>query len=241
MSFANVYEDTERAESYAALEFPGTYYLAYRDLPAIIAKHVTGSEALDFGCGTGRSTRFLRDLGFAASGVDISSSMIEMATSLDPSGTYLRIDDGDFSAFEPGSLDLVLSVFTFDNIPDVPKRCELSRSLRDLLNDKGRIVLLDSTPEIYMNEWASFTTKDFAENRRAKSGEKVRIVMTDVADQRPVEDLLWFHEDYLHLFAASGLDLVADYTPLGHKDEPYEWRSETSTPPWIIYVLGKKA
>ena len=241
MSFVNVYEDTERVKSYAGLEFPGTYYLAYRDLPAIISEHVVGRKAVDFGCGTGRSTRFLKSLGFAASGVDISGSMIRMAKRLDPSGTYLRIDSGDFSAFEPGSLDLVLSVFTFDNVPDVPKRCELLRGLRDLLNNKGRMVLLDSTPEIYTNEWASFTTKDFPENRRAKSGEKVRIVMTDVADRRPVEDVLWFHKDYSHLFAVSELDLVADYAPLGYEDEPYEWRSEVSIPPWIIYVLEKKA
>ena len=51
VSFSNVYDDTERAKAYAALEFPGTYYLAYRDLPAIIsqyvAQHVSGREALD--------------------------------------------------------------------------------------------------------------------------------------------------------------------------------------------------
>ena len=62
--FSNVYEDRDRAASYAKLAFPGTYHLAYRDLPAIIAQHVPGGRALDFGCGTGRSTRFVRDLGF---------------------------------------------------------------------------------------------------------------------------------------------------------------------------------
>jgi hypothetical protein len=29
----NTYEDTMRASAYAELEFPGTYYLAYRDFP----------------------------------------------------------------------------------------------------------------------------------------------------------------------------------------------------------------
>ncbi len=72
IKFSNVYEDKARAEAYAKLEFPGTYYLAYRDLPAIIDEHVRGREALDFGCGTGRSTRFLRRLGFGAVGVDIA-------------------------------------------------------------------------------------------------------------------------------------------------------------------------
>ena len=33
-TFGNVYEDEERARAYATLQFPGTYYLAFRDLPA---------------------------------------------------------------------------------------------------------------------------------------------------------------------------------------------------------------
>ena len=83
------------------------------------------------------------------------------------------------------------------------KRRELLRGLRRLLKSQGRIILLGSTPDIYMHEWASFTTKDFPENRRAASGDAVRIVMKDVADARPVVDLIWFHQDYLNLFAAA--------------------------------------
>ena len=235
--FANVYDDAERARAYAALEFPGTYYLAYRDLPAIIAQHVKGNYVLDFGCGAGRSTRFLKNLGFDAVGIDISASMIDLASRADPDGTYRLVHDGDFSGFEPGSFDLIFSAFAFDNIPHVAKRSELLRGLRQLLKDSGRIILLGSTPEIYQHEWASFTTKDFPENRNAKSGEPVRIVMKDVTDARPVIDIVWSHEDYLKLFAASGLDLIAPYLPLGRGDEPFGWVSEKSIAPWIIYVL----
>lgn len=240
MSFSNVYDDAVRAEAYASLEFPGTYYLAYRDLPSIIAKHVIGRNALDFGCGAGRSTRFLKKLGFNAIGIDISSSMIEGAVKIDPEGSYQLVGDGDFTAFAPGQFNLILSAFAFDNIPDIAKRCELLRALSRLLKNDGRIILLGSTPEIYRHEWSSFTTKDFPENRQAKSGMPVSIVMKDVADARPVVDIVWFHEDYLKLFAASEVDLLAHYTPLGRADEPYAWLSETSIAPWIIYVLGRK-
>lgn len=68
--FANVYDDDARAEAYDGLEFPGTYYLAYRDLPGIFARHANGRKALDFGCGTGRSTRFLRRCGFDVTGLE---------------------------------------------------------------------------------------------------------------------------------------------------------------------------
>lgn len=235
-----MYDDTKRAEAYATLEFPGSYYLAFRDLPAIIARHVTGHQALDFGCGTGRSTRFLKKLGFDAIGIDISASMVQLAGNADPSGTYRLVDDGDLSPVESGGFDLILSAFAFDNIPDVAKRCKLLRGLRDLLNREGRIILLGSTPEIYTHEWASFTTRDFPENRRAKSGETVRIVMKDVEDSRPVVDLVWFHQDYLNLFAASAVDMVAHVTPLGYTDDPVEWLTETSIAPWVIYVLRKR-
>jgi SAM-dependent methyltransferase len=240
MSFFNVYDDTQRAKAYSTLEFPGTYYLAYRDLPGIIAKHIKGRVALDFGCGAGRSTRFLKRLGFEAIGIDISSSMIDLAQNADPSGIYRLIDDGDFSSFQPGHFDLVLAAFTFDNIPGVGKRRELLGGLRDLLNSAGHIIILGSTPEIYTHEWASFTTKDFPENHNAQSGDPVKIVMKDVADQRPVVDLLWLHADYLHLFATCEIDLVLHHTPLGREDEPYDWLNETSIAPWVIYVLRKK-
>ncbi len=239
MPFSNVYADTRRAEAYATLEFPGTYYLAYRDLPAIIAQHVQGRAALDFGCGAGRSTRFLKRLGFDAIGIDIASSMIDLARSADPGGTYQLVEEGDFSTFAPGRFDLVFSAFAFDNIPGVAKRQDLMRGLRRLLNDEGRVILLGSTPEIYVHEWASFTTRDFPENRSARSGETVRIVMKDVADRRPVVDVVWFPSDYLDLFAACELGLAAQSTPLGRQGEPYDWITENSIAPWVIYVLKK--
>ena len=238
--FSNVYDDDARAIAYASLQYPGTYFLAYRDLPGIIADHVSGREALDFGCGAGRSTRFLKQLGFHTIGVDISASMIRLARSSDPDGTYHQVADGDLGALRGARFDLVLSAFAFDNIPGVEKRRDLLAALRRLLAPGGRIVLLGSTPDIYLHEWASFTTRDFPENRAAKSGERVRIIMKDVADQRPIVDLIWFHEDYVALFAAAELQLVAQYTPLGRRDDGREWISETTIAPWVIYVLGER-
>jgi SAM-dependent methyltransferase len=237
MKFSNVYEDDCRAGAYAKLEFPGTYYLAYRDLPRIISEHVRGKSAVDFGCGAGRSTRFLKKHGFDAVGVDVSGEMIQKAKELDPAGEYHLVPDGDLSRLRKGFYDLVLSVFTFDNIEDPRNRVGLLKQIRELLNGDGRAILLDSTPEIYSNEWASFTTKEFPENRNAKSGERVRIVMTDVEDRRPVEDIIWFEKDYMDLFEEAGAELAASYKPLAKEDEPYAWVNETKIAPWVIYVL----
>lgn len=238
-AFENVYDDAERAAAYAGLDYPGTYYLAFRDLPEIIAAHVTGRHALDFGCGAGRSTRFLKGLGFEATGVDISENMVRRARELDPAGTYALLPAGEIDGVPRGSVDLVLCAFTFDNIPDAEKRRAILRDLQQLLASRGRIILVASRPEIYWHEWASFTTQAFPENRLAGSGEVVRIVMKDVPDARPVLDVIWRHEDYLEQFAAAGLELLAMETPLGREDEPHAWLSELSVAPWAIYVLGR--
>jgi SAM-dependent methyltransferase len=238
VSFSNVYADEERAEAYAKLEFPGTYFLAFRDVPSIFAQHVRGNRALDFGCGTGRSTRFLKQLGFDATGIDISATMIERALEADPAGTYLRVENADFAPVESQRFDLIFSAFPFDNIPGRENRVRLLSGLRALLTEHGRLVLLGSTPEIYMHEWTSFTTKEFPENRSAKSGETVRIVMKDVEDRRPVLDLVWFHDDYVEQFHAAGLHMLDQRLPLGRPEEPYAWISETTIAPWVIYVLS---
>jgi SAM-dependent methyltransferase len=236
--FSNVYDDRARAQAYASLEFPGTYYLAYRDLPAIIGEHVGGGKAVDFGCGAGRSTRFLRELGFDAVGVDISEHMLALARKRDPEGEYRHVLDGDLGGIEVGIYDLVLSAFTFDNIPTMEKKITLFNSLKRLLNEGGRIVNLVSAPEIYINEWASFSTRDFPQNRMARCGDRVLIVMLDVEDRRPVEDILWTDEAYHDVYKRAGLVPLKTYRPLAKRTEPFHWVSETTIAPWVIYVLG---
>jgi ubiquinone/menaquinone biosynthesis C-methylase UbiE len=220
MEFFNAYEDAKRAEAYAKLEFPGTTYLAYRDLPAIIFEHIKGRKAIDFGCGTGRSTRYLQKLGFDTIGVDIAENMLKKAKETDPKGDYRLVEDGNLSQFKDNAYDLALSVFTFDNIPTMEKKVRNFRELRRLLKNEGRIVNLVSSPEIYIHEWASFSTKDFPENKHAKSGDDVRIIQTDLEDKRPVVDVIWTDECYQKTFEKAGLELVKTYKPLAKENEP---------------------
>ena len=237
MNPADIYKNKTRAASYAQLEFPNTYYLAYRDLHDILNKHVRGNKALDFGCGSGRSTRFLQNHGLDVMGVDNSAEMLEFARSADPKCNYGLVKDGEYAHLGIDSYDLVQAIFTFDNIPGVELRQLLLTKLKELLKKDGIFILLASTPEIYTNEWASFSTKNFPENRNARSGDPVRGIMMDVEDRRPVVDTIWFHEDYLSLFDHAKLNLIATYRPLALGNEPFEWISETTIPPWVIYVL----
>lgn len=239
--FRNTYEDRRRAAAYDELELGGTYHLAFRDLPRLLGEHVSGRRAVDFGCGTGRSTRFLQKLGFVTVGLDISAEMVAIARTRDPASDYRVIADGDFSALGEGGYDLVQAAFTFDNIPDRARRVRLLAGLRRLLAAGGRLVNIVSTPDMYTHEWATFTTRDYPENRTARSGEVVRIVTKDYSDGRPVEDILWSHEDYLAVFAEAGLEPLVVERPLATGEEGIAWGSETSVAPWAIYLLAASA
>lgn len=163
--------------------------------------------------------------------------MIRKARQLDPSGDYRLVPGDDLSALERAGYDLVLSAFTFDNIPGRENKIRIFRNLRELLREGGKIVHVVSTPEIYTHEWASFSTRDFPENRQCRSGDTVKIIVTDHADQRPVEDILWSDESYREVFAAARLSAVQKYEPLATGTEPYPWVNETRIAPWAIYVL----
>ena len=237
-AFRNVYADETRARAYATLDFPGTYYLAFRDLPDLIRQYGSSSRALDFGCGAGRSTRFLRNLGLNVTGIDISEPMLDQARAVDPAGDYRLVRVGaDLDEFEPGSFGIILAAFPFDNMPTEAKADALKR-LRGVLAPNGALFLVVSAPAIYVNEWVSFSTKDFPENRNARDGDRVRIVMLDVPDRRPVEDVFCTDANYRRLFENAGLKLRKMLSPLATGQETTRWVTETTTSPWAIYVLG---
>ena len=236
--FFNSYEDDFRAKEYSKLEFQNTYYLAFRDLPEIFSSYVKGKKAIDFGCGTGRSTRFLKKYGFETIGVDISKEMISVAKKIDLLGDYRLIKDNDYKGLSKKSFDFILSAFTFDNIP-MAKKKELFSGLNQLLKKDGILLNLVSSPEMYTYEWASFSTKDFPNNKYVKSGDVVPIITTDFADKRPCYDIFCSDEDYKKIFSKVKLDLIDTLKPLANGNEPYNWVNETKIAPWTIYVLKK--
>lgn len=237
MDFHNTYEDARRATAYDQLDWAGTYSLVLRDLPRLVREHATGHRAVDFGCGTGRSSRLLASLGYRTIGVDISAEMVEIARRRDTEGDYRVIEDGDFSSLEAGAFDLVLSAFTFDNVPGRERKVHLFTGLGKLLRPGGRMVNVVCTPEIYVHEWVTFSTRDHPENRSARCGDVVHIVTTDYEDARPVPDILWPDEDYRDVYRAAGLEVERFETPLATGREGIAWVSETRIPPWGLYVL----
>lgn len=81
----NTAYNQDEASKYAQLSLlgEGTIYLSFRDLKQMITSSFPSQQlqklkTVDYGCGAGRSTRFLKSIGISdVKGFDISEDMIQ--------------------------------------------------------------------------------------------------------------------------------------------------------------------
>lgn len=101
----------------------------------IVSRYFAEREArvLDVGCGTGRTTRPLADLGFDVVGVDISEEMVVRARELFPDISFEVADVTDLD-FDDDSFDYVL--FAHNGIDYVHPSSERRRAFEEL----GRVL-----------------------------------------------------------------------------------------------------
>lgn len=221
---------------YALRDVAGTDSIAFHAIAERCVSAKLSGIALDYGCGSGRSTRFLKALGFDAVGADISEAMLGQARRLDPEGRYHRCSVKSPLPCESGSFDVVLSTWvvleqgTREYLTSYLS--EFARVLRD--NGKGFIVV--NSPEFYSHRWVTCEV-DFPENKAPlRSGQpvKVRLLPEGVV----VTDTFWNDNDYREVFASSGLRIADICRPLAiHRSG--SWFDEVKVAPFMIYEVER--
>ncbi|MCB0335553.1 MAG: class I SAM-dependent methyltransferase, partial [Bdellovibrionales bacterium] len=106
------------AKGYADLDIANTFALAYREIERIVKDNGLSGQAIDVGCGGGRSTRFLKSLGLPCIGVDIEPVQVEQSLKKDPSGDY-RIAEKGVIPIQSCSFDLSLSCIALLECPSI--------------------------------------------------------------------------------------------------------------------------
>jgi len=230
------------AEIYNKRDFRGTDWLAFRDIPELLDRHLDATlralPALDLGCGTGRSTRFLASLGLNVSGCDIDPDMLSIARG--------RQAHCEFTHLQAGSLPwpnehfaLVFTCFVLMEIASLDQMQEIAREIRRVLHPRGIAVLVVTTPEFYSGRWLSCDV-DFPQNKGdLASGKQVRVRL--VPQDIQIDDYFWSDVDYGSVFGAAGLSMREKLLPLGHRNDARPWIDELTTPPYAVYVLEKKS
>ena len=96
-----------------------------------------GRQTLDIGCGEGRLTRDLKELGHRVVAIDSSRSMVEAAREFDPS-TDVRLADATALPLDDACADLVIAFMSLQDIGDLPAAV---REAARVLQPGGRFCL----------------------------------------------------------------------------------------------------
>ena len=222
---------------YSTLQIEGSYFLAFSSIPDLIQRYdKIGKRALDFGCGTGRSTRFLQGLGLDVAGADINPSMLAQAQQLTNGTSFYRLDS-ETLPFEAARFDVIFQSFVLLEYDSISRMIGTFEELNRVLSDEGVIIVVTGSEDYYCHDWASFEM-DRSGVQTLTSGCKVKISIRGTGIV--LFDYYWTDHDYRSVFQQSGFDVVEVVQPLARGDEPFAWVSESRFPCWTIYVLEKQ-
>jgi ubiquinone/menaquinone biosynthesis C-methylase UbiE len=225
----------ENAQKYLLSSFENTYYLGYRDIPALLKKYAKGKKAIDYGCGTGRSTRFLASLGFETLGVDFSKEMLTQALNVDSSSHYLLIKSAQIPVLDK-SYDVAFSCFVFLTVPSKNELIAILKEIHRCLKDDGVFIITTGSEKLYSHDWLSYNV-NYPENKRLNSGAVAKIQLKDLG--LDFINYFWTDADYEEIFQLTDFEVVKKHYPLGNSNDKKNWISETKHSPYVLYVLRK--
>jgi SAM-dependent methyltransferase len=223
----------DQASLYSASEFQNTYYLGYREIPGILKRFARGTNALDYGCGTGRSSRFLKKLGFEVVGVDISEAMLKLAQIEDPKGEYHLISSANIGDLAE-AFDLVFSCFVFLTVSSKAELRAIFKEIYRVLKPGGIFNFVTASKYLYIKKYISY---DLSPIESLSSGQKILVTLKDLG--LSFQNYFWSDEDYRDLLKQAGFELMHYEMPIAGPSEKDKWLDESVFGPYVIYTAKK--
>ena len=98
-------------------------------------------RVLELGCGAGRVTGYLAELGREVVGVDVSPAMIEYCRRTYPRARFEVRDLRDLAAYGDASFDVVWATFNVLDVLDDAERRRVLRELRRIISPAGLLLM----------------------------------------------------------------------------------------------------
>lgn len=236
----NNYDQNATAYSQLNLLGTGTTYLSFRDVPELIQKYCPNAnpQVLDYGCGAGRSTRFLKHIGIqSVESVDVNPEMLKQATQLDPGGNYRQITSAETGS-QAESFDLVFCSFVLVELSSNEEIQKIFKEVNRVLKKDGTFMLVTLSEDLFdsKHRWLSYDM-DFAENRNLVSGSYTKFRLLDI--NLILQDYYWTNNDILTIGRSSDFESLEIHKTFGKKEDPFQWASEAHTSPYDIYIFRK--
>lgn len=188
---------------------------------------IKGKRVLDYGCGTGKFTRILKDRGSDVVGVDIAEKELAIARPKYPDISFFAIRDMADKVqkgFDFATLNFVISA-----IPSQETIVDIFKNIRDFLKPSGHLVMMNSNYE--KSPGRQFFTFAIGEVT-PKTGAPLKVYLG--ADRSLViEDYFYSKEDYINMLKQAGFSVEKTLEPLANNLK-YPWRDEVKYPPFMI-------
>ena len=226
------------AKNYAELKITGSYYMAFKDIPFLLEKYASKDmKFLDYGCGTGRSLRFIRSLGYNdIVGVDISNDMITNAKKIDILGNYILIENSKIP-YQDKTFDIIFMSYVFLEVGEYNEIVKILKEFKRVLKDNGHIIFITSIVKNIKDKWLSFSY-DFPENEKDLNHcQNLKLLIKE--KNIILYDFNWLEKDYKKAINEANLNINKIHIPMGYEGEPYKWLSEKSIPYNYIFILNK--
>lgn len=236
MLSVNRSQSADYAERYSHLKITGTQFLAFRDLPELIGRHAgVAAATLDYGCGAGKSSAFLRSLGLRVDGVDVNEQMVARARASAPAGRFQPLKNGRIPA-DDERYDLAFASWVLMEIGTKRQLVSTLREVARVLKPGATFVAVVCGADFYNADWLTENTQ-FAENEQLRSGCVVKVSFKEI--DLSLYDYFWSDDDYREVIREAGLSLVQVHRPLGTDHDGYPWVTEKLKSPFTIYVAKK--
>jgi ubiquinone/menaquinone biosynthesis C-methylase UbiE len=226
------------AQQYAQIEYSGSGYLVYRDLPRLFKQFIvqdTHYSAIDYGCGTGDSTNILTAMSFNTLAVDCNQNMLEIGRQKNKLADFQLISNNHVNT-SSSSFDFALSCLVFMEVSSVIELTKIFSEIYRILKPGGVFIFVVTTKHLYSGKWLSVDT-NFPQNHNLFSGKQVKILLTDI--NLEIDDYYWSESDYDSISQVAGFSILEKNYPLGLREDGINWKDEYTTPPYVQYVLKK--
>lgn len=210
-------------------------YLAYRDIPFFLNRYIHGKKCLDYGAGTGGSIQFLQGQGLNVDGVDISKEMLAQACVNCPNTSLHLIKNGSIPVISE-TYDLVFSSLVLFELGSEKEILAYLEEAKRVMKKDGVFIAVTGSQEMYSKDWLIYHA-DYLENRELKSGGLAKIYLCDADIE--FTDYYWTESDYRRLFKQAGFQLMEVHYPLGNEREPYPWKDEKKSSPFVIFIAKR--
>ena len=224
----------DSAKTYKELGIKDTsYQMAFSEAERMFGD-IRGKDFLDFGSGTGRSTRFLKGLGAQrVVGVDHNQSMVAQAQAAAEEGLEYKLIAGQIPEAD-NSFDGAFSGSTFVETKTLDTMQSALAEIARVVKLGGVFVLTTANPEAFGHDFKNYSRTGNPEN--LKSGQ---VTKCTIKGKKPfvIEDVYWTEQDYVSALESAGF--IVEEVTFPKAETEGDWLDETEVAPEMVIKARK--